>query len=71
MIQTTSTDVIRRFQSTIKDVTMVEILPSAIQEISAIAEYANDQFAEIAKTYKIPPISLTSNLNIEEKKKRA
>ena len=71
MIQTTSTDVIRRFQSTIKDVNMVEILPSAIQEISAIAEYANDQFAEIAKTYKIPPISLTSNLNIEEKKKRA
>lgn len=72
MVQTASTDVIRRFQSTVAtNVQMVEILPTTIQEISAIAEYANEQFADIAKTYKISPISLTSNLKIEEKKKRA
>jgi hypothetical protein len=69
MVQTTSTDVIRRFQTTvIRNVQMVDILPPAIQEISAIAEYANDQFAEIAKTYKMSPISLTGSLRINEKK---
>jgi len=72
MVQTTSTDVIRRFQSTVaKDVRMSDILPNAINEISAIAEYANNQFADIAKTYKMPLISLSSNLKINEKPERA
>lgn len=70
MVQMTSTDIVRRFSSNIiRDVHMVNILPRALQEISAIADYANEQFAEIAKTYKMPQISLTRDLKIMEKKR--
>lgn len=70
MIQMTSTDIIRRLSATIvRAAHLVDILPNAIQEISAIADYANEQFAEIAKTYKMPQISLTSELKISEKKR--
>ena len=70
MVQTSASDVIRRFESNINSRDeLVEMLPITIQEISAIAEYANEQFAEITKTYKMPPISLASNLKINEKKR--
>jgi len=68
MIQITATDIISRFMGNIvRDVKMADILPSTLQEISAIAIYANEQFAEIAKTYKTTTISLTSDLKINEK----
>lgn len=68
MVQTTVTDTIHRFQAnmTSKE-NIAELLPIALNEISAIADYANEQFAEIAKTYKMPLISLASDLKIKEK----
>lgn len=69
MVQTTATDIIIRLESNLVDNARIgEFFPDTIREISGIAEYANEQFAEISKTYKCPCIFLGKTLNIEAKK---
>ena len=68
LVVTASTDTIRRLESNLTEgVRLSQIIPECIASIAALSKYANEQFAEISKTYKCPVISLDDTLRFEIK----
>lgn len=64
MIQTTSSDIINRLCENLLREELEVVIPTTIIEIAGVAEYANEQFAKISKTFNSSSIHVNSILHV-------
>lgn len=64
MIQTTSSDIINRLCENLLREELKVVIPTTIIEIAGVAEYANEQFAKISKTFNSSSIHVNSILHV-------